>query len=264
MAHKAWTAEDQELLRRQFPIEKTGDVAITLGRTKAAVSRRARLLGLCKSDGRWERIQTHYSVRQDVFDQLDASSAYALGLIVADGSLRGDRLKVSNNNLDLMQEVRRTLGSNHRIRAPKDPRDSCYEFTVQNQQIARALRSWGVIENKSLIGTWPQRLPDDMFGHVLRGYFDGDGHVNYGHRSGLRLKFTSGSAGLLCGLAAELTERFDIPPAAVRADKGRPNANRLWYYGRNATRIGEIMYAAGGFFIAAKRAPFVAYENRLS
>lgn len=231
-----------------------------MNRTPYAIRRKAGLLGLQKSDGRYQRLHKRYLVNDQAFGVLTRDMAYLLGLILADGSISGDRMKITNNNLDAIQFARRVLGSNHRIAVPRDPRDRSFSLIIRNAELANGLRQWGIIENKSLAGTWPSTVPAGLFGCLLRGYFDGDGYADYHHRRGLRIKFTSGSRELLAGLSAQLHEQ-GIPRRAVEQDKGRPNANRLWYYGSSAARVGEVMYADDGFHFPYKRQPFLDYAT---
>lgn len=262
MDRRPWTDRDLSQLRERFPVEKTADLAASLGRTAFAVSGRARLLGLQKSGGRYERLHARYRVNGHAFRKLTPETAYVLGMILADGSINGDRMKVTNNRLDVILTVRAALDSNHAVKVPSAVRDRTFSLFISNAELSADLRRWGITENKSLTGDWPRNVPGQLFGSLLRGYFDGDGHANFTSRGGLRVKFTSGSSLMLRSLAGELHRR-GLPLRPVEHDKGRPNANRLWYYGPAAARLGAIMYAGGGFCIAPKRQPFLDYAARL-
>ena len=261
MTWTAWTSEDLAELTARFPNEKTAGLAASLGRTRGAVSRRAHALGLTKADGRYQRLRTHYTVQADAFAELNPDTAYVLGVILADGSIRNDRIKITNNRLDLILACRSILRSDCRVYVPPDPKSRTFDVTIVNKQLAGDLRAWGIIENKNLIGRWPRNVPEDLFGPLLRGYFDGDGYARYNHRHGLHVKFTSGSPALLQDLAVEIGQR-GLGSREVRHDKGRPNANRLNYFTGYAARVGRIMYATEGFHIAEKRQPFLDHAAR--
>lgn len=263
MKRRPWTDDDLDELRRRFPVERTADIAHSVDRTFAAVRRRANLLGIRKSDGRYSRLHTHYQVRPQTFDVLDTDSAYLLGFILADGSISRDRLKISNNRLDVILFARQVLGSDHAISPARELRSRCFDLLIHNRELVNGLRRWAIVENKSLVGRWPPNVPDELFGDLLRGYFDGDGHSNYHYHRGLRVKFTSGSPALLEDLAIQLHRR-GLPLRHIEHDKGRPNANRLWYYGSAALALEKIMYASGGFHIAYKRQPFLDYPGFIS
>lgn len=247
-------------LQSRYPFEKVRDIARDINRTEGAIRRMAGVHGVAKF-GWAERLHAHYTVNARAFHELTAETAYVLGFILADGSMSGDRLKITNNDLDVMQKILLALGSNHRLMVPTNPRDRTYSLYIRNRELAAGLRRWGICENKSLVGTWPD-VPGEALAAVVRGYFDGDGHVSYHHRRGLRLKFTSGSRDLLNGLSAALNRHIGTPLRAIETDHGRPNANRLWYYGKNAATLGDFMYADGGIRIARKREPFLAYATR--
>lgn len=210
----------------------------------------------------YKRLHTHYAVNSGAFDSLTEDTAYVLGFVLADGSIYHDRLKISNNNLDVLVAIRLALKSDHRIVPASALRDRSYSIYIRNRALTDGLRAWGLCENKSLRGSWPEHIPDHLVGSVLRGYFDGDGHVNYTLRGGLQLKFTAGSRALLQRLTAKLHELYDLPLRRIKNDEGRPHAMRLLYFGESAATLGRAMYANAGIHIPRKRVPFVSYANR--
>lgn len=260
MAGIDWTEKDLEVLRARYPDEGAPVVAKALDRTPGSVSQMAHRQGLRRSHFA-DRLHKNYSVDADAFRELNPKTAYVLGLIVADGNVTGDLLKFSNTDLNAMQVVRSAIGSNHPLTADTKPKVIGYNLSIRNKRLVDGVRQWGVTDNKSLTGSLPT-VPDELFPHLLRGYFDGDGHVNYSYRGGLRMKFTSGSHLLLETLAADIDNHIGVSAPDVQADKGRPNALRLWYYGNRAAQIGAFMYGAGGWSMERKRKVFDAYAHR--
>lgn len=255
-----WDTEQIAMLRALYPTTTAGSIASQVGHTASAVRRRAAILGLTKAGGRYQRLHDHYTVWPAAFHDLNPDTAYVLGLILADGSVSGDLLKITNNSLTLMAEIRRILRTDHRIVPARAARDRTYSITFRSA-LVNDLRRYGITANKSLTARWPALIPPAMFGSCLRGYFDGDGSARYSQRGGLQLKFTSGSQLLLADLARELANR-GLPAKQVVHDRGRPNANRLYYSGPSAAQIGTIMYAVPGFSLAVKREPFARYASR--
>lgn len=260
MAGRPWTPREIEQLCRRYPDERADDIAQSLGRTVGAIRRMANALQVRKANYD-DRLAKHYTVNSRSFHELNPQTAYVLGMIIADGNLRGDKLKITNNSIDVIQACRAALGSDHKVTVPGNPDDHTFSLVIVNKELAEGLRRWGITENKSLTATWPE-VPHELFRHTLRGYFDGDGYATYSYRGGLRLKFTSGSPELLATLSQEISRHLGIAPPRIVHDKGRPNALRLWYYGTRASAIGEFMYGEPGFHLARKRLPFEAYADR--
>lgn len=73
LPRRAWTREDDDYVRSHFPDEPTGDVARALGRTKAAVAKRAEALFIRKCDAYMEAL----AVRRHTEYKTHANSAKA-------------------------------------------------------------------------------------------------------------------------------------------------------------------------------------------
>lgn len=132
-----------------------------------------------------------YKINQDFFEKIDTpEKAYCLGLIVADGWVHRNRLSLSLQEGDkqILQDVLRAMDSEHPLYyidyQSKDyncfggyHRQNQWRFSISNAKICKDLEKYGVIQNKSLKTTYPDGVPDELFPHFLRGYFDGDGSI---------------------------------------------------------------------------------------
>ncbi len=109
-----------------------------------------------------------------------ADFAYAIGLIVSDGSLSKDARHVVfvSKDLDQITNFCKALQISY---IPKSYRNGTggYAYRIQIGDVAfhAFLMGIGLTPNKSLtIGS--VSVPDEYFAHYLRGYFDGDGYSN--------------------------------------------------------------------------------------
>jgi len=48
---------------------------------------------------------------------------------------------------------------------------------LSSKYFSQQLIKQGCVPKKSLILTWPTNLPQDLYPHFIRGYFDGDGSI---------------------------------------------------------------------------------------
>ena len=262
---RRWTKKEIQFLTANYPTVPTYLIADELNRSLSSVQNRAHKMKL-KKDGwvprRPAKVRRKYDVNENALKSLDKRTAYAIGFILADGWVGKDRIGLSNNSPLVLANVRTILGCSHKLNLEHKGPFSLYTVTITNKALAKAFADLGFTSNKSLAGRLPS-IPDELFPHLLRGYFDGDGTSRYTHRGGLQIRFVSGSKALLEDIARKIHELFGVPLQKIVHDKGRPNANRLCYSGKSALAIGEHMYRDAGILcFTSKKKPFDEYINR--
>lgn len=115
--------------------------------------------------------------------------AYVLGYLFADGYVftnpRGSSyVGFCSADQELIEKVREALQSNHKIGIRKrheqnDRWKNVYVLQIGSKDLLTQLKSFGIIQNKSLVIRLPNNIPENQLGHFLRGYFDGDGNVYF-------------------------------------------------------------------------------------
>lgn len=260
---KYWNNDDIHYLMKNYSTTPNPVLADYLGKSRQAVSLKAGKLGLKKSIiiRSHERRSILYSLNQRAFVNLSPDICYVVGFILADGNIGTNRIKISNTDYMILDKIRSVLGSNHPISQEHNCFGKWYSLTIVSLNIRDDLIALGVNQKKSLSAVLPQ-IPDIYFSHFLRGYFDGDGGVYYSKRSGLRIKFTSGSEKLLTETNQCIEILYKISGSNVVSDSRRKNAFRLWYYGNKAATIANIMYKdANNLFIERKHNVFKEFHN---
>lgn len=162
--------------------------------------------------------------------------AYVFGFVVADGSViknkRGAHfLDIQSTDKEILYKIRTILRSNLKIssyhRKNKNWKTR-YRLQVGSKEIFYNLVELGVKPRKSKTITMPL-VPKKYFSHFLRGYFDGDGNVNFGiyKRRGrkkrttiLIARFTSGSRDFLIGLLRNLRKCPKLKGGSISQKKG--------------------------------------------
>lgn len=136
--------------------------------------------------GRREKTRYSRSVKADFFDTWTPESAYVLGFIYADGSMSRDKISFYQNEVSYLEVLRNLMGIRARIR---DHGARCHVLSFNCCYLADRLREIGIRERKSFGHmVFPNSLPDGLYGHFLRGFFDGDGSVGvYGEWKNLRI-----------------------------------------------------------------------------
>jgi len=131
--------------------------------------------------------QRIYQIRENYFEKIDnEKKAYFLGLLYADGCNTRKNITISlsgEKDAELLKQFSKEIFINDRPLTKrslhqhnKNHQDS-YCLTICNQKIRKDLEKQGIVPNKSLLLKYPTNLPDHLFNHFLRGYFDGDGSI---------------------------------------------------------------------------------------
>ncbi len=189
-----------------------------------------------------------YKIDIDFFKKWSDKMAYVLGFLYADGDIEDTRkssrtqyISFASVDKEILESIKKALGSEHKI-TYRSPRAVTYKngktyessgiycLRIGSKKMFDDLLKLGLTPRKSLTIKFPDNIPDDYFGHFVRGYFDGDGCVTikkgkgkYGQPilKGIAIIFTSGSKLFLEGLRN-------------RACRFAGFGKRSVYYGSNA------------------------------
>jgi hypothetical protein len=147
------------------------------------------------------------SIDEKFFSTWNPDMAYILGFFCADGSLiddrisRGKYIRFTNTDLDIIEQIRTTLFSSHKILATpaKGHQKAKYVLSIGRDNMFKDLIKLGISTNKSLTIKTPD-VPSEYSNDFVRGYLDGDGCIHIEKRGILRIVFTCGSRPFLAGL----------------------------------------------------------------
>lgn len=145
--------------------------------------------------------------------------AYVLGFFAADGTMiannRGAHfIEFHITDKEVLVQIRSAVGSNHKIATRKrNPKHKTgYRLQIGSKEWFKDLTALGFVPNKSLVMRLPP-VPPKLFGHFVRGYFDGDGCVHFKKyyakdrgkmKWSFATRFTSGSKNFLLSLHQNL------------------------------------------------------------
>lgn len=179
---------------------------------------------------------------------------YILGYFAADGTMiknkRGAHyIEFWSTDKELIVNVKKILESKHKIAAffRNKRQKKIYRIQIGSKEIFNDLLRHGFIPNKSKILKFPY-IPNNYLAHFVRGYFDGDGGVNYckywrtdrkKYYSSLQVHFVSGSKFFLPSLYKQLKSTADIKGGTL-CFCGR--GYRLGYSKYDSIRLFLFMY----------------------
>lgn len=132
------------------------------------------------------------------FSRLTPEAAYWIGFILADGSVRNNRLSVHLHLQDVehLKKVKFFLKSNHKI--TKNEHNEDCTITFSSEQLIKDLKNYGIVENKSSKLFYSLNLDLKPFiDHFIRGVFDGDGSIFFSRTGIGTISITSKNKELL-------------------------------------------------------------------
>ena len=142
-----------------------------------------------------------YLLNENYFDNIDTSNkAYTLGLFYADGCNY-----MTNNNIfielqeldkDILEKINADMQSDRNLKINKlhDKNihwQNSYRLCITNKHMSEQLFMLGVVPRKSLILKFPNFIPDCFLRDFIRGYFDGDGCIEWNKSKFLTVASTS-------------------------------------------------------------------------
>ena len=168
---------------------------------------------------------------------LDAETGFFVGAWLAEGSLTGHYVSVSNVD-ETFQEGVRAFADRFDLSVNEYENDSGfargYDVRVDGTILADFLRATCVADGQKVVPGFAFGATDSFARGLLRGYFSGDGNVA---ESAVRSSSTSGR--LTAGIAL-LLARFDVYATLGEQDASRTLRVPKKHVGRFAERIGMV------------------------
>ncbi len=211
-------------------------------------------------------------INKNFFKKWSREMAYVLGFFAADGYITtskngGQFWCLHINDKDLLEKIRATIGSEHKIslRTKKGIKNISYRLQIGSIEMCNDLRKLGFLERKTKNLAVPN-VPQKFLAPFVRGYFDGDGHVWVGYvNKGRSVKswtiqtgFTSASRDFLQVLKDRLSQ---VGIIGGFLKKGKGDFYRLNYSVYSSLNLHDFMYnhrdsMDSGLFLYRKKAIF--------
>jgi hypothetical protein len=124
-----------------------------------------------------------YPINQNYFDEINTEEkAYFLGLLCADGCNHKNNTKVSmwlkESDREILEKFKKALQPTKPLNyGKKENGSNQYGIQISNKRISDKLNELGCIPQKTFtldLANYDQ-VPENLFKHYLRGFFDGDG-----------------------------------------------------------------------------------------
>ena len=142
-----------------------------------------------------------YTINENYFDEIDTQNkAYLLGLLYSDGCnyppQHRVKLELQERDKSVLDKINEEIQSNKplafvNLNKKNANWQNTYRLDITNKHISDKLVELGMVQNKSLILEFPMWLDESMYASFLRGYLDGDGHIEWSNTRFITLVGTS-------------------------------------------------------------------------
>lgn len=127
-------------------------------------------------NGKFKRL---HNVNDDFFDNMKEEQFWLLGLLAADGYIKGNVVTLSQSGDEgrkIIEYINKLLSNENKMRDSNTSNEISYSLYFSSSKITKLLREFGIIENKTKKLKFPN-VPKKYLKDFIRGYIDGDGSL---------------------------------------------------------------------------------------
>lgn len=215
-----------------------------------------------------------FPINENFFESIDTEEkAYFLGFLYADAcnAPSKNRLEVAlaKQDRDILEVFSRTiLCGNVNIREYKAKKKGAQDRVavyIINKKISQDLVKWGCISRKTFFLQFPPISPG-LYGHFVRGYFDGDGSLTFSKRTGTTKKdtnFSIVSTKEMLQFIQNLFSKLDVNSYINKRHKNRKNNNfTLRVFGnRQIKKVCDWLYIDANVYLQRKYNHYINLVN---
>ncbi len=194
----------------------------------------------------------------------DEETAYWFGFLCADGHIGKYKLQLSLANYDFahIEKFSQYMGDTtpfYELRYRNNSR--CVSYDVNDKNITQTLKDLGIPHNKDKYYMDISFVPEQLFRHFIRGYFDGDGSFAIFKYKGDRINFgLRGPHHILEKIKIHLRNNIDgLYDVKINND----GSHSLWFRSyKSVVDIGNYLYNDSTIFLPRKRIKLERFINK--
>lgn len=201
-----------------------------------------------------------YTINENYFDSIDTpNKAYLVGLIYSDGCnyppQHRVKLELQERDKSILDRINSEIQSNkplafNNLNSKNDNWQNTYRLDITNKHIPNRLVELGVVQNKSLVVEFPTWLDEQLYAPFLRGYLDGDGHIEWSNSRFITIVGTS----QFCTHIKEFCEYSLDIKCAIHDTANKDSNTKLLYIGGKCRvkRFLDFVYKDADLYIERK------------
>lgn len=168
------------------------------------------------------------SLDSSFFNEINMEEkAYWLGFLYADGYIGKNNsieLAVKESDSSHLAKFKKDIQSQHKIcRKRINLKDKCYyacRMSFKDKQMSDSLKKLGCINEKTLSIEMPQLDSKEMYRHFIRGFFDGDGHIEH-RRNYVGVEFSCASISFCRSIEAYAADILKIRMIILKDNRSK-------------------------------------------
>lgn len=204
--------------------------------------------------------QRKYYVNDEFFTIQSSNLAYLLGFIASDGYVSKDRNEIgiglSAVDKEHLIQFQKVIGGRNIDEYTTNDGFDVVKWVFVSETAKTELAKYNIIPQKTFKLLPPKQLEKKYWIDYIRGYFDGDGSVNYLNQGALRWQICSATKEILQWIIDFFYEEYNIPKVNILMQM---KTNPLYYfqYSTNATKqIYNILYTEDSWYLKRKKDKF--------
>lgn len=219
--------------------------------------------------------QRKYHLNENYFDNIDTpNKAYVLGLFFADGCNFPPKgtafISLQESDKKLLENISKEIESNNPLKTidqsnRKSEKNYSYNnmctLNMNSRHLCSSLEKLGAVRNKSLVLEFPD-IPEELYSHFLRGYYDGDGSVYryIKNENNKRITLTITSTENFCKRVKEIVEKeLGIYCGIYDASCHNGITKVASLSGTSAVKLMDWMYKDADLYLQRKYDRYIEY-----
>lgn len=200
--------------------------------------------------------QDKYYIKYDALSDWTELSSYLLGLTLSDGYIKRNsgprnenalQFELASYDIDILEKIKKYLNFEGPILYSNR---GTVKLCISNTRIIDDLIYKGIpISNKTKMASFPQKIPESMLNHFIRGLFDGDGSV-FCDSNDIVFQLL-GTKPLLFSIKNKLPQFFHTVNLYDRSKNGT-NIFCLKLKGKNAEKLYKWLYDNSTIYLQRK------------
>lgn len=199
---------------------------------------------------------------ESYFSTQNSNMAWLLGFIASDGSIRKDeneiKIGLAITDKEILEKIKKELELETEVKEYINSKGyECCKLQWTCEQHKKDLATYNIVPAKTFILKPPYKLDKKYYIDYIRGYFDGDGSVNYiASNNSLRWQICSATKEILEFILDYFEEEYNIPKVNIQKREGK---NTIYYfqYSTSATKkIYSILYTPNSLYLKRKKEYF--------
>lgn len=262
--HK-WSANPNNLLKNKYQIildkfnngKSINQISKEIGHSDSEIWK------LLKKNGiDTYRYKCKYTVDETFFEVIDTEEkAWVLGWWMSDGNVMASgKIRIGLNSIDeeVLYKIAKCLNWNGPLQYKKanGKKGKQSILNIDRKKLADDLIKLGCPPKKSLILEFPKSIPEYLYPHFIRGFFEGDGGVAKNRGKYRMASFTS--TDIFCNKLNQILKKLDINSTNFYyRKKGRPTGSLQFGRLEETKKLLRYMYEDAKVYLDRKLAIYI-------